>query len=408
MDQSNLLFSDLLVQTVDTDAIAHNVATIKKLAGVSQLMAVVKADGYSQGADQVARAAIGGGATQLGVATLSEALKLRESITLRDEKEMEVAERDTELSDALVPRQIPILAWIWHPEQKLELEAALVSDVELGIPSIAHARAVAEMAQQLQCRPRVTLMIDSGLNRSGFSFINGDFEAALPELVELHKTMQYHITGAFTHFACADEPSHPSIDMQAERFRAGLAMMEAAGLTQLVNHAANSPAALTRPDLAFDMVRPGLAIYGGEPIAGMDHGLRPVMRWEAKVTVVKRVPEGESVSYGQTWTAPRDTNVAIVPCGYADGMMRSGSDKIEVSIRGKRYAQIGRVCMDQFVVDVGPDTDVTPEDVAVIVGGANPGEPTMDELAGALGTINYEVLTAPKGRTQRRYVGTWA
>lgn len=378
----------LLTQTVNLDAVAHNVATIKQISGVDEFMAVVKADGYSQGATQVARAAISGGATQLGVATLEEALSLCAALS-------------DPLADAPA---VPILAWIWDAAAVDLVRQAVEQEIELGIPSVAHAHAVAQAGAVLGRRPRVTVMVDTGLGRSGISMANGDFDVAVGEVAQLHAEEKLLGTGLFTHFACADEPQHPSVDRQAENFRAAIAALREAGVEGLVNHAANSPAALERPDLAFDMVRPGLAIYGGEPVAGARHGLRPVMRWEAAVVLVKKLPKGESVSYGLTWTADRDTTVAVVPCGYADGMMRSASGRFEVSIDGKRYPQVGRVCMDQFVVDLGPDSDVRTGDIAVIVGDPELGEPGLDELANASGTINYEILTAPKGRTQRHWV----
>ncbi|MEJ6018971.1 alanine racemase [Corynebacterium sp. H113] len=412
MASSSTPTTHLLSQIVDTDAVAHNVRVIKEAAGVSQLMAVVKADGYAQGANKVARAALGGGATQLGVATLQEALDLRDSLELRDDNQVATAENDRELAMALVPREVPILAWLWHPDESLEVEAAVASRIQLGIPSLAHAKAAADAGLAVNICPKVTLMVDTGLNRSGISMANGDFEKFLPALVEMHRRREIMITGVFTHFACADEPDHPSIDMQADRFRQSQEMLADAGVPKQVNHAANSPAALTRPDLAFDMVRPGLAVYGLEPIPGQDHGLKPVMRWEAKVLLVKDIPAGESVSYGQLWTAERDSTIAVIPCGYADGMPRATSGKFEVAINGKRYKQVGRVCMDQFVIELGPASGVTAGDTAVIVGGGDSAtfdnEPTADELAEAAGTINYEILTAPKGRTVRSYRGQWA
>nr|WP_120491503.1 alanine racemase [Corynebacterium lactis] len=378
----------ILAQTVNLDAVAHNVATIKAAAGVDQFMAVVKADGYSQGAAQVARAALDGGATQLGVATIDEALSLRGALK-------------ASLGDA---PSAPILAWIWDAAAADLLRQAVREGIELGIPSLAHAEAVIAAGQAEGRRPRVTVMVDTGLSRSGISMANGDFAAAVPVLVGMHVGGKLHITGAFTHYACADELGHPSVGKQTENFRAAIAALREAGLKDLVNHAANSPAALELPDAAFDMVRPGLAIYGGEPIAGKSHGLRPVMRWEASVVLVKKLPAGESVSYGQSWTAQRDTTIGIVPCGYADGMMRSASGNFEVEIGGRRYPQIGRVCMDQFVVDLGPQSQVKAGDTAIIVGDPALGEPGLDDLAEASGTINYEILTAPKGRTVRRWV----
>lgn len=378
-------FPGLLAQTVDLAAVRHNVGTVKAISGAPRLMAVVKADGYSQGATDVARAALDGGADQLGVATLQESLDLRESLELRG-------------------TSATILAWLWHPDEALELEAAVASGIHLGIPSGDHLSAVVAAGRRAGVRPRVTAMADTGLNRSGISVVDGTFGRLAPELGEAHARGDIDCTGVFSHLACADEPENPANDMQAARFREAAELLARAGVAKQLNHLSNSPGALSRPDLSFDMVRPGLSIYGLEPIADRTHGLRPVMRWEARIPVIKHVPAGEAVSYGRTWTTDRDTRTAVIPCGYADGMPRSASGKFEVSINGVRYPQVGRVCMDQFVVDLGPDAPVRPGDVAVIVG-TRDGEPTADELAAAAGTINYEILTAPRGRTRRRHLG---
>lgn len=378
-------FPGLLSHTVDLGAVAHNVRAIKGISGARRLMAVVKADGYSQGAVEVARAALAGGADQLGVATLQESLDLREALELRG-------------------TGATLLAWLWHPDEGLELEAAVASGVQLGIPGADHLDAAIAAGRRAGVVPKITVMADTGLNRSGIQVLGGAFRRAMPALADAHARGEVHVTGVFSHLACADEPGHESIDMQAGRFREAAEMLAAAGVGKQLNHLANSPAALTRPDLAFDMVRPGLAVYGLEPVAGRDHGLRPAMRWEARIPLVKPLPKGEAVSYGRTWATDRDTTIALIPCGYADGMPRSASGNFEVSINGVRYPQVGRVCMDQFVVDLGPDAPVRAGDVAVIVGN-RPGEPTADELAAAAGTINYEILTAPRGRTKRRHIG---
>ena len=378
-------FPGLLAQTVDLAAVRHNIAAIKKASGAHRLMAVVKADGYSQGAPEVACAALNGGADQLGVATLQESLDLRESLELRG-------------------TSATILAWLWHTHEALELEAAVASGIHVGVPSEEHLAAVIAAGRRANVRPRVTAIADTGLNRSGISVVNGAFARVAPKFAEAHLRGEINCTGVFSHLACADEPCNPANDMQAERFREAMGMLADAGVAKQLNHLSNSPASLTRPDLSFDMVRPGLSVYGLEPVAGRTHGLRPVMRWEARIPVIKDVPAGEAISYGRTWTTDRDTRTAIIPCGYADGMPRSASGKFEVSINGVRYPQVGRVCMDQFVVDLGPDAPVRPGDVAVIVG-TREGEPTADELAAAAGTINYEILTAPRGRTRRRHVG---
>jgi alanine racemase len=160
---------------------------------------------------------------------------------------------------------------------------------------------------------------------------------------------------------------------------------------------------LTRPDLAFDMVRPGIAVYGLTPVPELgDFGLRPAMTLRARVALVKDVLAGEGVSYGHEWTAPHDTTVALIPVGYADGVPRALGGRIDVWISGRRYPNIGRVCMDQLVVDIGPNADAIAEgDVAVLFGPGDDGEPTAQEWASLLDTIHYEIVTAPRGRIVR-------
>ncbi|MBV7294717.1 alanine racemase [Corynebacterium sp. TAE3-ERU12] len=367
--------------TIDLSAIAANVRRVREISGAPRIMAVVKADGYGHGIAQAARAVLAGGADQLGVATLDEARALREAgITA------------------------PVLCWLWLPDQ--DIAGAVGNDVDLGVASLAHLDAVIKAGQHVGKRPRVTITVDTGMNRNGFSAINGDLSAAAPRIAQAHGEGLIDVTGAATHFSNADDPDDPSIDMQADRFRAAIAELRAEGLTLPVNHAANSAASLSRPDLVFDMIRPGLVNYGLEPIAGRSHGLVPAMTLSARIGLVKDVPAGEAVSYGRTWNTDHDTRVAVVPFGYADGMPRSLSDRCSVWCHGTRFHQIGRVCMDQFVIEV--DDSVHTGDEVVIFGpgaaGNQPGAPTADELAETLGTINYEIVTMPRGRTVRRYI----
>lgn len=373
MNSMSLPATVQLAATVDLSAIRHNVRRIREISDSPQVMAVVKADGYNHGMVEVARAALSAGADQLGVTTLEEALTLRKAGV-----------------------NAPILAWLWTPDQ--DVAAAIAADIDLGVATLDHLEAVVAVAAEK--RPRITVKVDTGMSRQGFNYASDEWSRALPAIVQAQDTVT--VTGLFTHLANADEIGHPSIDMQAERFRSAIAEARAVGLDVPVNHASNSAATLTRPDLAFDLVRPGIAVYGLEPIPGLDHGLRPAMTLSAQVVSVKDLPAGEAVSYGRTWTTDQNTRVAVIPFGYADGMSRALSSKCSVSIDGRRYNQVGRVCMDQFVVEV--DEHVQPGDEAVIFGNGLDGSPTADELAEILDTINYEIVTMPHGRVQRNYV----
>jgi alanine racemase len=362
---------------VDLDAIRANVAHLK--AGTSAaVMAVVKGDGYGHGAVPAARAALTGGATWLGVGTLGEALELRKAgITA------------------------PVLAWLIAPGAPLH--QAVEADVDLNAAGLSQLDEVVQ-AGRIAGRPaRVHLKIDTGLNR------NGATVAEWPALVEAAAKAEISgdvkIIGVWSHLVYADVPDHATTDRQLAVFRDALAVAERAGVTPQVRHLANSAATLTRPDTHFDLVRPGVAVYGLSPIAGRTFGLRPAMTAHARIVMVKRVPAGEGVSYGHTYTTERETTLALVPLGYADGVPRHGSNVGPVWINGNRYTVAGRVCMDQIVVDCGDDA-VTPGDEAILFGPGDRGEPLADDWAAAIGTINYEIVTRfGSQRVPRAYVG---
>jgi alanine racemase len=215
------------------------------------------------------------------------------------------------------------------------------------------------------------------------------------------------VTGIWSHLACADEPAHPANGEQEEAFRAAVATAAAGGLQPEVVHLANSAAALTRPTARFDLVRCGLATYGLSPVPGKRSaaqlGLRPAMTARARVAVVKRVPAGTGVSYGHAYVTERETTLAVVPVGYADGVLRSGSSALPVQVAGRRHTVAGRVCMDQVVVDVGDDP-VADGDTVVLFGPGDEGEPTAQDWAEACRTISYEVVTRMGGRFTRRHL----
>ncbi|MFA5711157.1 alanine racemase [Mycolicibacterium sp.] len=365
---------------VDLGAIAHNVVKLRECAQSAQVMVVVKADGYGHGAAEVARAALGAGAAELGVATVEEALALRAAgITA------------------------PVLAWL-HPPGT-DFAPAVAADVQIGVSSRRQLDEVLAAARQTGTTAAVTVKADTGLNRSGVAA--ADFPDLVVALGRGVAEGALHARGIMSHLACADEPEHPTNDLQAKCFTELIALARREGVTFDVAHLANSPATLTRPDLAFDMVRPGIAAYGLNPVPQHgDIGLIPAMTLTAPVSMVKKVPAGAGVSYGHTWIAERDTTVALIPLGYADGVFRSLSGRFEVAIRGRRRPSVGRVCMDQFVVDLGPgSTDVVEGDTAILFGPGDSGELTAADWAELLGTIHYEVVTSPRARVTRVYTG---
>ncbi|MFD7846180.1 alanine racemase [Nocardia sp. NPDC059764] len=364
---------------VDLDAIAHNVRILAEHAGDAAVMVVVKADGYNHGAVEVARAALAAGARELGTTTVAEAVALRTAgITA------------------------PILCWLNTSDA--DYGSAIAADIEIGVSAFAQLEAVAAAARRLGRTATVSLKVDTGLNRNGIP------AAEYPEVLELLRRLvddgTARLRAIFSHLALADQPEHPVNDRQRERFLEFIATAKEHGLEPELVHIANSAAALTRPDLTFDMVRPGIAVYGLSPIPELsDFGLRPAMTFRARVLRVKRVAAGEGVSYGHDWIAEHDTTVALLPAGYADGVPRTLGGKFSVWLGGARRTQIGRVCMDQIVVNLGEnEAGVQAGDTAVLFGG-EPGQPRAQEWADALGTINYEIVCNPRGRVVRDHIG---
>jgi alanine racemase len=365
---------------VDLDAIAHNVAVLREHAGSAAVMAVVKADGYGHGATRVARAAVAAGAAELGVATLDEALALRrDGITTR------------------------VLCWL-HPPGT-DFAPALLADIDVAVSSPEQVTDLLDAVRRTGRPASVTVKADTGLSRNGVSA--ADYPAVLEALRRAQSDEAVQVRGLMSHLAHGDDPDHPFNDVQARRLTELAALASTHGVRYDVVHLSNSPAALTRPDLAFDMVRPGIAVYGQTPIPDRgDMGLRPAMTVKCPVALVRSISKGDGVSYGHTWIADADTTVALIPAGYADGVFRTLSNRIDVSINGRRYPNVGRICMDQFVVDLGPGpSDVSVGDDAILFGPGTGGEPTAQEWAELLGTINYEVVTSPRGRIVRSYVG---
>ena len=363
---------------VDLGAIAHNVRLLKERAGSAEVMAVVKADGYGHGAAQVGSAALAAGASELGVATVDEALALR---------------RDGVTA--------PVLAWLHAPGT--DFAPALAADVQLGVSSARQLGEVLDATRRTGRTAVVTVKVDTGLNRNGAGM--AEFPALLDGLRRAVSDGAVRARGIMTHLACGDDLASPVTDLQAQRFSEFRGAARDAGVEFEIAHVCNSPAALTRPDLAYDLVRPGIAVYGQTPIPERgDMGLRPAMTLKCTVARVHSLTAGDGVSYGHTWIADRDTTVALLPLGYADGVFRALGNRLEVWINGRRRPGVGRVCMDQFVVDLGPGpTDVAEGDEAILFGPGDRGEQTAQDWADLLGTINYEIVTSPRGRVTRFY-----
>ncbi|MEO8084440.1 MAG: alanine racemase, partial [Ardenticatenales bacterium] len=360
---------------IDLGAIADNTRLLKARSGGAQLMAVIKADAYGHGAVRVARTVLHNGADRLGVACLAEAAALRR-----------------EGIDA------PILVLGWTPAW--QARDAVGVDAALAVYDDQTARALDEAGRDLGRIVTVHVKVDTGLHRLGLP--PGEAPAFLRSLATMPHLV---VEGVFTHLAAADEraaPAREATDAQLDAFRALLGELDAAGLRPPLAHAANSAAVLGRSDAAFDLVRPGIALYGLEPspdVGGAD--LRPALSWKTQVAQVHVLAPGEAVGYGRTWTADRPSRVATIPVGYADGFRRAPERWRHVLVRGAESPLVGRVSMDQAAIDVTDIPGVRVGDEVVLIGRQGERSLRAETVAGWLGTINYEVVSQILARVAR-------
>ena len=360
------LFREALV---DTGAIADNVRHLRRLTGV-EVFGIVKADAYGHGAAVSAVAALAGGATRLGVADIGEALALRRAgITA------------------------PLMAWLHAPGETFR--AAAAERIEVGISSFDQMEAAGAAGQNLG----VHLKIDTGLSRNGI--VAEDWGRVFAEAARLERIGRVEVIGLFSHLANTSAASDAA---QLAAFERGVQAAADAGIRPRYRHLAATEAAITRPEMRLDAVRCGIGIYGLSPVAGRtsaDLGLQPAMTLRAGVIAVRRVSAGAGVSYGHDYHAERDTTLALVPLGYADGIPRQASGRAWVVLNGHRMPVAGRIAMDQFVVDAG-DHAVSVGDEVTVFGDPTLGAPAADDWAAAAGTINYEIVTRIGARVPRR------
>lgn len=357
---------------IDLDAVTDNVRHFRRLTGVD-VIAVVKANAYGHGAAASAVAALAGGATRLGVAEIAEALELRrQGITA------------------------PIVAWLHAPGERFAQAAE--QDIELGISSFDQLEAAAQAAS-IDRPVGVHLKFETGLSRNGIA--PADWRRVLAEAARLERIGRLRIVGMFSHLS----NTSPQDDRDAlARFEEAVAAAASFGVQPEIRHIAATAAAIELPETRLDAVRIGVGIYGLSPFedrSSAELGLRPAMTLRGAVAAVRRVPAGSGVSYGYVHRAPRDTTLVLVPLGYADGVPRQASGRLPVSIGGRRHTNVGRIAMDQFVVDVG-DAAVSIGDEVVLFGDPTLGVPSAGEWANAASTINYEIVSRIGARVPRR------
>ena len=372
---------------IDLGAIRENIKYLMAKSGKPAL-AVVKADGYGHGLLPVAKSALSAGASWLGVALLEEAKALRQGGI-----------------------NAPIIAWLTPVTD--DFASAISEDIDIAIPSLAHLEAITSAARSLGKCARVHLEVDTGMSRGG----------ALNEWSELVSSAKAYqdsglikVIGIWSHFARADEAGHEFNNKQLENFKSAVAEAKSVGITPEVIHLSNSAAAINDADSHFDLLRLGIAIYGLSP--DFSHmgsseklNLKPAMSIRARIHLVKDIPAGSQVGYGGSAITKVDTKLGVIAMGYSDGIPRNANSEAGVMVGNKRAPIIGRVSMDQFVVDLGRDSSAKAGDWAYIIG-SNPSDSytsassyTADSWASASATINYEIVTRIAARVKRIYQG---
>jgi alanine racemase len=357
---------------VDLDVLARNYALIAEHVAPARVMPILKANAYGHGLTAVARKLERAGAPYAGVAYLEEGLRLRQHGV-----RMPVL-----VLGGIVGSQIPL--FIQH-------------DLTLTASSVDKLRAIDECAASMGRSARVHLKIDTGMERIGVHWYSAEalLEASL-------RTKHVLVEGVFTHFANADEPDFSRAQLQLERFAEVLAFYARRSLPVPLRHAANSGAILQMPESWLDLVRPGVLSYGVSPSTDLALSLpvKPALRWLTTVVFFKVVKRGNAVSYGSTWTPSENTRVITLPVGYGDGYMRAMSDSAQVIVRGQRVPVVGRICMDQIMVNIGQGSAYNGDEV-VLLGD----EIRVEDLARWAGTIPHETLTSINTRVPRVYLG---
>lgn len=366
---------------IDLDAFATNIETLRAHIAPTAVMVVVKADAYGHGMVECARVAREAGADWLGAATPEEALALRAA-----------GDRGR------------LLAWLYGPAT--DLGPLIAADVDVSAQTVEQIDRIATAAAGLDRRAQVHLKIDTGLSRNGATA--ADWPAVCAAARHAEQLGRLEVVGVWSHLAAADEPGASSVAAQQQAYKVAYGIARETGLTPRLRHLSNSAGALLLPQQDFDLARVGIAAYGIDPDVGIAAlagiRLRPAMRLRAQLAQVKIIDAGAGVSYGHTWHAERPTLLGLVPLGYADGIPRHAGNTAEVAWSGGRAPVRGRICMDQFVVELGdPRTRASVGDEITLFGPGDHGEPTAADWAAWCGTIGYEIVTRIGGRVPRIY-----
>jgi alanine racemase len=384
------LKAPLVWAEINLGAIAHNVKALRSIVNdKARLMAVVKANAYGHGVKQVAMTALDNGADLLGVARFNEGIELRN-----------------------LGFDVPILIFGYTPPANAELlvQYQLIQTVS----SYEYANALSDKASSLGKKLSAHLKVDTGMGRLGILPDNRrctdstPSQTAIEEVASIHRLPGISLDGVYTHFATADSADKTYAQAQLEIFNGFIKDLRAKGIDINLQHAANSGAIIDMPEAHFHMVRAGISLYGFYPSEEVDRSridLQPAMTLKSRVAHIKKVPVGFKISYGITYETQQPTTIATIPIGYADGLNRLLSSRGHMLIRGKRAPIVGRVCMDQTMLDVGHIEGVGMGDEVVVFGKQGDAVIPAEEVASQIGSINYEVVCAVTGRVERRYIG---
>ena len=364
---------------INLDHLIHNMREIRRLTGTeSQVMAVIKADGYGHGATKIAQVLLDNGADTLAVAVLDEAIELRQA-----------------------GFKVPI--FVLGYTQVERAEEVVEYDLEQSIYSVEVANALSKAAIAQKKTVLVHVKIDTGMGRIGLQADNDTIEI----IKDIYKLPNLKIKGIFTHFAAADEVDKTYTQTQFDKFSWICTKLEEQGIQIEIKHCGNSATIIDLPDMHLNMVRAGIMLYGlapSEDVMLNKLDLKEVMSLKVRITHVKEIEVGQSVSYGRKFIADKKATIASLPIGYADGYTRLLSGKAEALVKGQRVPIIGRICMDQCMIDVTGILDVKVGDEVVLFGKQGEGFISIDEVAKKLGTINYEIVCMISRRIPRVYV----
>ncbi|WP_026894652.1 alanine racemase [Clostridiisalibacter paucivorans] len=363
---------------INLDNLAHNIKEVRRITRKESLVtAVVKADAYGHGAAIVANTFLKNGADRLAVATLSEAIELRNSNI-----------------------EAPILILGYTPEY--QSKALVEHNIISAVYKYEQAKAISDEAIKLQKTAKVHVKVDTGMSRIGYL----PNEDSADEILKMSNLPNLEIEGLFTHFALADDEDKTTTKIQFERFQWMVSELEKRGIKIPIKHVSNSAAIIDLPEYNMDMVRAGIILYGLYPSEDVHKSridLKPAMTLKAKISHVKEIEENTGISYGHIYVTDSKTKIGTVPIGYADGYTRLLSNKVEGAINGIRVPNVGRICMDQCMFDITNIEKVSPGDEILLFGDGSKNEPHIDEIASMLGTINYEIVCMISKRVPRVY-----